>query len=200
MQRMCLGVVVGTIFFSTFPEYVELFLGLPAFQPVHSLIIGFCSFWGHGAVNEPLCRGIICDGSGGRLGVPHFLKCPSQGNSVFTIVVQGGHLCLSCGSHNMFDDLGEGEDGPVVEVFLVSVGQVKVTPGPALSVWFRLVRPIGVQGQDHIAGVVSHHGVWMGGTVVQEMRDFVSQLLRCVCLSAGYGAQRLLYGGVHPLA
>ena len=30
MQRMCLGVVVGTIFLATFPEYVELFLCLPA--------------------------------------------------------------------------------------------------------------------------------------------------------------------------
>ena len=96
----------------------------------------------------------------------------------------------------MFDDFGEGEDGPVVEVFLVSVGQVKVSPGPALGIWLRLVRPIGVQGQDHVAGVVSHHGVRVGGSVIQELRDLVAQLLGSVCLSACNGSQRLFHGGV----
>ena len=44
-----------------FPYNVKLFLGFPAFEPVHSLVICFSALWCHRVVDEAFGRGVVCD-------------------------------------------------------------------------------------------------------------------------------------------
>ena len=66
------------------------------------------------------------------LWVSHLSECSSECDGIFAIVIKGGYFGLSCGSHYVFDDFREGEDSAVVEVFVVIVCQVEMSPSSAL--------------------------------------------------------------------
>ena len=71
MDRMSFGVLVRTIVLASLPYDVKLLLGFSAFEPVHPLIIRFCSFGGHGFVDESLSCGVVGHYCCFRMGVAH---------------------------------------------------------------------------------------------------------------------------------
>ena len=56
---MLLGVVVGPVDYSSFPDEVELLLGFPAFQEIESHVVRLCALGDYGLREEPMHGGVI---------------------------------------------------------------------------------------------------------------------------------------------
>ena len=96
------------------------------------------------------------------MGVAHLDDSMTGWDCFAEINIEGAELGLGGVGHDSFDDLGNGEDGAVVEGVGGIVGHEKMSTGVDPGVLFIEVRCIGMHRQDHIAGVISDDGVGVG--------------------------------------
>ncbi len=69
-----------------------------------ALVHGFQCFRCHGAEGESLCRDIVSHDHGAvMLGMTHFFKCGSKGDSKFAAVIQRGEFCFGCRGQDVFN-------------------------------------------------------------------------------------------------
>ncbi len=73
---------------------------------------------------------------------------------------------------------GKHEYGPVVEIFIVTIGEIEMPCRPAFPPDFREVRGVCVDGANHVTGMVADAGVGMRCDVIEE-------LMACFCDSLG---------------
>ena len=112
--RMMFGGVVAKIGGSRFPEMAKLALRSAASEPVQTHIHRFeafsCNVIGYNSVR----RGVVCLYRCWRVNVAHFFQGVAVGNGLPEVDEKGGELCLRCGRHDGFYDLGDGYDCAVV--------------------------------------------------------------------------------------
>ncbi len=66
----------------------------------------------------------------------------------------------------MFDDGQHGEDGAIVEGFIIMIFEVEICRGMIFAAKFWEVWHIGVDGKDHVACFVADTGIGMYGNIV----------------------------------
>ena len=74
---------------------------------------------------------------------------------------------------------GKREYGPVVEIFIVTIGELEMPRGPAFPSNFREVRGVRVNGKYHVTGVVADAGVRMRCDVIEELVACFRDSLDC---------------------
>ncbi len=71
----------------------------------------------------------------------------------------------------------------VVEIFIVTIGEIEVPHGPAFPSDFRVVRGFRVDGKNHVTGMVADAGIGMCHDVIKEL---------VACFRDSLGSIRLL--------
>ena len=66
---------------------------------------------------------------------------------------------FGCGGHDVFDDLGNGENGAVVRRVNCVAGEKEVSSSTAASPWFAEVACVAVDGKDHVTSRVRDDGL-----------------------------------------
>ena len=79
---------------------------------------------------------------------------------------------------------GKREYGPVVEIFIVTIGELEMPRGPAFPSNFREVRGVRVDGKYHVTGVVADAGVDYS-SIVEECSDDVLDPFDCSGIRGG---------------
>ena len=92
---------------------------------------------------------------------------------------------------------GEHEYGPVVEIFIVTIGEIEVPRGPAFTSNFREVRGVCVDGENHVTGMVADVGVGMRRNVIEELVACLHNSLGSVGLSCCNCAEGSEESGVY---
>ncbi len=105
LRGMMFACAIGSIEDAFTPEILELVLGIPALEPMKTLIHRLGGLGRHGAHGEPECRDIV-GGDWGGLGleVTHFLECCAEWGGDFPTVVKRSLFDFRSGGHNMLDD------------------------------------------------------------------------------------------------
>ena len=64
---------------------------------------------------------------------------------------------------------GKREYGPVVEIFIMTIGEIEVPHGPAFPSDFGEVRSVRVDGKNHVTGMLADAGIGMRRDVIEEL-------------------------------
>ena len=64
---------------------------------------------------------------------------------------------------------GKREYGPIVEIFIVTIGEIEVPPGPAFPSDFREVRGVSVDGKNYVTCMVADASAGMHHNVIEEL-------------------------------
>ena len=111
---MVFCVIVSIVEFAGSPINAKLFLAFAIAKPVESHVHGLCSFWLNFAIAYCVCHRIVGLQRRCRLFVAKFFKYNANINSLARIDVECGEFGLGCGSHYMFDDVSDVEDGTII--------------------------------------------------------------------------------------
>ena len=96
------------------PIDAESVLAFTIAQPIEIHVYGLCLFWLDFSVYNTLCCGVVSLERGGRLRVAHFHQDDANEDSLSGHDVQHHQFSFGGGGHDMFDDVGNIQDGPMV--------------------------------------------------------------------------------------
>ena len=118
-SRVMFQMVVSPVVSSSAPDKVKISLGRTTFQNIKSHVIWFSCFGNH-CISDESSRGriVCCDRCLG-LWMPHLFQHDSHRGRCLEIVKQFSSFCFGSWGHDMFDDLGKGQDGSIVKGFIV---------------------------------------------------------------------------------
>ncbi len=95
---------------------------------------------------------------------------------------------------------GKREYGPVVEIFIVTIGEIKVPRGPAIPSNFGEVGGIRVDGKNHVTGMVADVSIGMRRNVIEELLACFRDSLGSIRLSCQDCAESSEESGVDCLS
>ena len=96
------------------PVMEKLLLRFLATQPVETHVRGFVPPWGDGVVDDSECRGIFGLHWSRWLRMAYRNERVVGGDGFTETYIEGANIGLGGGWHDGFDDLGDGEDSPMV--------------------------------------------------------------------------------------
>ena len=69
----------------------------------------------------------------------------------------------------MFNYGGRCQNGAIVEIFIVSIGEIEVPRGPAFATKFGEVGGVCMDSENHVVGMVADAGVGVRCHVIEEL-------------------------------
>ena len=161
--------IVSVIEFAWAPVDAELFLAFAISEPVESHVHGFGPFGLDLSVDDAFGGGVVCLERGGRLCVSEFLQDNADEDCLAGHDVKRRQFRFGGRGHDMFDDVGNVKDGPVVGWDFCVRREKEMSPCTAARYGFAEITGIAVDGEDHVTGIVGEHCFILGGYVVQEL-------------------------------
>jgi hypothetical protein len=86
---------------------------------------------------------------------------------------------------------GKCEYGPVVDIFIVMIGELEMPRGPAFPSNFREVRGVRVDGKNHVTGMVADASVRMRCDKIKELVACFRDSLDCRAMIALRAVRRV---------
>ena len=201
------GEVICEIFgaFSPVDEKMPLFDAIT--DPIKSHVHGLGASLFDGVVaNAGGACVVSLDGSG-RLWMAHFFKGGAEHGCFFAVEEEGCEFSFGGGGKDGRHDARVDVDGAIAwwrrrvggwgfERVGEWVAKEEIAAGARSRLLFGQVRGVAVDMEDHAAGVVAEHGVGMGGTVVEELRDCDCGGFGAICLCGGERSEGNKHGAV----
>ena len=206
--RVMCSEVVSQIVSVTAPVDRELVVGDAVFDPVEAHVNGFGRTLFDSVVGDAGGAGIVSLDGSGWLGMAHLGEGGAEPGTIFGIIEEGAKFSFGGGGHNSLDDGAVDVDG-AVERWRSRVGigwsswifgkgaEEEDATGTGTCFAFREVRGVTVDVEHHPAGGVADRGIWMGGTVVEELSDGLSSGFSAFRLGRRKSAKGNKHGGVN---
>lgn len=161
--------IVCKVEFSRSPIESKLLLAFSVTEPVESHVDGFGSFRLYLSIDDSISHCIVSLYRRRRLFVSHFREDDSDVYCFSCHDVESGEFCFGGGGHDVFDDVGNVENGAVVLRNVGTVGEEEMATSPATGFRFTEVACVAVDSQFHCTCVVGDDGVVLGGEIVKEL-------------------------------
>ena len=183
--RVMFSEVVSQIVSAAAPVDKELVFGDAVFDPVEAHVNGFGTTLFDSVVGDAGSAGIVSLDGSGWLGMAHLGEGGAEPGTIFGIIEEGAKFSFGGGGHNSLDD-GAVDVNGAVERWRSRVGigwgsrifgegaEEEDATGTGTGFGLREVRGVTVDMENHPAGGVADRGIWMGGTVVEELSDGLS--------------------------
>ena len=155
--------IVSKICFARMPKKFELLLAFPVAEPVETHVHGFGTFWLYLTVNDGIRHGIVSLDWGGRLFMPHLFQNYANVNCFARHDIQCSQLGFVGGRHDMFDDVGDIQNGAIVSWNLFIKREKEVATGAAACLGLAEIACITVDGKFHVTTFVCEYSVFLSG-------------------------------------
>ena len=83
--------------------------------------------------------------------------------------VESGKFGFSIRCHDMFDDVGKGEDDAIVGQDVSSGGQKEVAAGTTVCFGLTELTSVAVRRKNHVAGIISDNSIFLHGWIVKQL-------------------------------
>jgi hypothetical protein len=172
--RKVLGIIVSTVVLSGRPVKIELALGYAIFEPVVPHIKCFGAFHAYFGSEDVLGGGVVSfqRGAGGRLRVAYFLEGRDDGDGFLSVEEETARFGFGCRGGDALERLAEHADRAVGlggrRVGCHHICEKEESGGSAASIGEDEIRCVRDDCEDHIAGMESDGGVWVGGQIVEK--------------------------------
>ena len=111
----------------------------------------------------------------------HFLEDDLNVHGLARHDVESGEFGLCGRRHNVFDNVGDVEDGAVVVGDVGAVGEKEMSSSATAGLGFAEVAGITVYSEFHVTGVVCDDGVVLGAEIVQQLLSLFQRVLGRPC-------------------
>jgi hypothetical protein len=206
--RVMFSEVVSQIVSAAAPVDKELALGDAVSDPVEAHVDGFGAALFDGVVGNARGTGVVgLDGSG-WLGMSHLGEGGPEPGTIFGIVEEGAKFGFGGRGDNSFDDGAVDMNGTIERrrsrVGIRGCGWIfgkraeeEGSTGTGAGLSLREVRGVAVDVENHPAGGVADSGIWMGGTVVEELSYSLSSGFSPFGLGRSESTKGNEHGGVY---
>jgi len=198
-----LGVVIGKIISALLPVDAELALANAVTDPVETHINRFGAALLDGVIDETIGTSIVRLDRRGWLGVAHFDEGSPDLASVLAIEVKASEFSFEGRAHDILQDGADDVDGAIgfgrwsIGGAINVATKVEVSTNAGASFGLRKVGGITVDAEYHVAGMVTYHAIWMGGSIVQEVGACFDSGFRAMGLGGGKSAEGRKHGVVN---
>ena len=186
-----LGEVIDQVGFAGDPVIHELVLRLVISEPVESHVHGFCSLLFDDTVGDAIGSAVVGANRCGRLWMAEFNEGEVKSDGESGIEKEGCNFSLSSRGHDVLDGFGDVSNGAVDDQTVGVAGEDEA-PRAALCFAGDEVGSVAVNRKDHVAGSLHFAGIWVAGTVVEEVDNSLGSFLGAV----GFGSGEIV-DGVH---
>ena len=168
---MVLGKIIGTVSGTLSPENSELTLSYAVTYPIKSHVDCLGSFLFDRISGDAACGVVVSDNWGCRLWMTKFFKRDAQRTGFFSIVEEGTEFGFSSTGEYFPHDLAENVDSTVCFERGSGAGRLvreeEETGGARSSFGDGQIGGVALDGEEHVAGLVSDGSFGVCGAIVE---------------------------------
>ena len=143
---------------------------------MESHVHDFCFVLFDGTVGDAICNAVVGANRCGWLGMAKFNESKVKRDGELCIEKEGSNFSFGDGGHVILDDLSDDCNGAVDE-HTVGVAKEDEATSAALGFAGKKVGSIAVNRKNCVTGSVHFAGVWVAGTVVEEVDGSIGGFL-----------------------
>ena len=163
-------------------------------EPVEVHAHGFCFLLFDGTIVDAIGGAVVGVNRCGRLVMAEFNEGEAKRDGESCIEKEGSNFSFGSRCHDILDDFGNDCNGAVDEQ-TVGVTEEDEATSTALGVAGYKVGSVAVNRKNHVAGGVHFGGIWVAGTVIEEVDDRLDGFLGAV----GFGSGEIIEGVHHSV-
>jgi len=187
------------------PTDQEVALSSAIVNPAAAHVHGFGVTLSDGVIGNAICGAVVDLSRCWTLREAHFVKCDSDGFSVFAIVEETCELALGGGGHDFLEFVCSGQDGTIVRWWRVvrrwwlrwirgTRAEKEVTTDARPAFGFRETGTTTVNVKAHVTCMEADFSIGITGGTVQEVNHSVHGFLGSVRDGSSNGAERHEHG------